>query len=351
MCKHLVLMATRPNLQRGPRSKASAFPSCWSVMLALVATTMACESKELTEEQVDRAIDVASAVDRDRLMNHVGALAQVRATDEGEDPKWGEELPLLRNQSRTYILDAFRAVGLEPVEEIETINDMETANVYVDIPGVVSPEVLVIIAAHYDSWHIGADDNASGVSVLLEAARVLTEASPPARTIRLLAFDREEEGLIGSRRYVDAHRDDEVAVVINLDAVAYSDSEPGSQSSLPGIELPDTGDFLAAIGAGESGDFLVQLTALSQRLPQPVFVRGLLAPGDGRYPVTGDLLRSDHAWFWSTGVPALFLTDTADFRNPHYHRTTDLPETLDYDFLASVAALAIGAAAAFAGVP
>lgn len=320
-------------------------------MLALVVGAMACESKELTEEQVARAIDVASAVDRDRLMGHVEALTQARATDEGEDPPWGEELPLLRNQSRIYILDVFRAVGLEPVEEIETANDMESANIYVDIPGAVAPDELVIICAHYDSWHIGADDNASGISVLLEAAHILVEASPPARTIRLLAFDREEEGLIGSRRYVDAHRNDEVVVVINLDAVAYSDSEPGSQSSLPGIVLPDTGNFLAALGAAESRDFLVQLTALSRRLPQSISVVGLLAPGDSRYPAIGDLLRSDHAWFWSTDVPALFLSDTADFRNPHYHLATDLPETLDYDFLASAAALTIGAAAAFAGVP
>jgi Zn-dependent M28 family amino/carboxypeptidase len=320
-------------------------------MLALVVGAMACESKELTEGQVARAIDVASAVDRDRLMGHVEALTQARATDEGEDPPWGEELPLLRNQSRIYILDVFRAVGLEPVEEIETANDMESANIYVDIPGAVAPDELVIICAHYDSWHIGADDNASGISVLLEAAHILVEASPPARTIRLLAFDREEEGLIGSRRYVDAHRNDEVVVVINLDAVAYSDSEPGSQSSLPGIVLPDTGNFLAALGAAESRDFLVQLTALSRRLPQPISVVGLLAPGDSRYPAIGDLLRSDHAWFWSTDVPALFLSDTADFRNPHYHLATDLPETLDYDFLASAAALTIGAAAAFAGVP
>jgi Zn-dependent M28 family amino/carboxypeptidase len=320
-------------------------------MAALVVGAVACESQELTQEQVARAIDVASAVDRDRLTSHVEALAQVRAADEGEDPPWGEDLPLLRNESRTYILDAFRSVGLEPVEELEIVNDMESVNIYVDIMGTVAPDELVIICAHYDSWHIGADDNASGISVLLEAARILVEASPPARTIRLLAFDREEEGLIGSRRYVDAHRNDEVVVVINLDAVAYSDPEPGSQSGLPGITVPDTGDFLAVLGAAESRDFLVQLTALSRRLPQPVFVVGLLAPGDSRYPAIGDLLRSDHAWFWSTDVPALFLTDTADFRNPNYHKDTDLPETLDYDFLAGAAALTIGAAAAFAGVP
>lgn len=320
-------------------------------MIALAVGVMACETKALTEEQVARAVDIASAVDGARLMNHVQSLAQVRAADEGEDPPWGEELPLLRERSRAYILDTFRAMGLEPVEEIETLNQMESANIYVDIPGVVSPEELVIISAHYDSWHIGADDNASGVSVLLEAARVLMEASPPACTIRLLAFDREEEGLIGSRRYVDAHRDDHVVVVINLDAVAYSDSEPGSQLSLPGIELPDTGNFLAAVGAGKSVDFLAQLAALSKRLPQPVFVVGLSAPGDSRYPVIGNLLRSDHAWFWSTDVPALFLTDTADFRNPNYHTARDLPATLDYDFFSRVAALTIGAAAAFAGVP
>jgi hypothetical protein len=53
------------------------------------------------------------------------------------------------------------------------------------------------------------------------------------------------------------------------------------------------------------------------------------------------VLRSDQAPFWEAGLPALMWTDTAEFRNPNYHRSTDLPETLDYEFMAGVTRLLI----------
>jgi hypothetical protein len=345
------VMAIRPETQRAPQRAAVSTALGWVLLVTQALGAVGCGTAELTEEEIDRAVEVAALVERDRVMNDVEALVAVRADEEGELPPWGDDMPLVRVEARAYIMDAFRDAGLEPVEDVQNINGMETANILVDIPGAVQPDEFVVISAHYDCWYLGADDNASGVSVLLEAARIFAQAPPPARTIRLIAFDREEEGLIGSRRYVERYPEDRIAVMINLDAVGYSDSTPGSQSSIPGLTAPDTGDFLAAIGSAGSRTFLTQMATLSNRLPQPVFVLGVLAPGDGRYPGVGDLLRSDHGWFWANDVPAVFLTDTADFRNPNYHKATDLPETLDYDFLARVTALTIGAAAAFAGVP
>jgi hypothetical protein len=61
------------------------------------------------------------------------------------------------------------------------------------------------------------------------------------------------------------------------------------------------------------------------------------------------LYLSDHAAFWSEGYPALMLTDTVPLRNPHYHQPTDLPETLDYTFLADVARAVIGTVYDWAG--
>jgi hypothetical protein len=344
-------IATRPAPQRGPRRVLVAASLGWAILVAQTLVAAGCGTEDLSEEQVARAIDVATLVERERLTSHVQALVDTRAEEEGEVPPWGDDMPLVRNQARAYILDGFRASGLEPVEEAEERDGIDSVNILLDIPGAEQPDEMVVISAHYDAWYLGADDNASGVAVLLEAARILSQAPPPARTIRLIAFDREEEGLIGSRRYVERHRDDRIAMVINLDAVGYSDSTPGSQKSIPPLTTPSTGDFLAVLASGGSRTALSQVTALSNELPQPVFVVGVLAPGDSRYPGAGDFLRSDHAWFWADDVPAVFFTDTADFRNPHYHKATDLPETLDYDFLTRVAMLTIGAAAAFAGVP
>jgi aminopeptidase YwaD len=60
--------------------------------------------------------------------------------------------------------------------------------------------------------------------------------------------------------------------------------------------------------------------------------------------------RSDHASFWDAGYPAVVLTDTANFRNPHYHRETDITDTLNIEFLSSVAATVTATAVQIAGV-
>ena len=62
-------------------------------------------------------------------------------------------------------------------------------------------------------------------------------------------------------------------------------------------------------------------------LPLEFGLRMLLLP---------DIFRSDHSPFWLAGIPAIMITDTANFRNPHYHRASDTPGTLDYGFLGNV---------------
>jgi Zn-dependent M28 family amino/carboxypeptidase len=65
-------------------------------------------------------------------------------------------------------------------------------------------------------------------------------------------------------------------------------------------------------------------------------VLGWLLRGYG--PLVQHFARSDHKPFWDAGVPAVQVTDTADFRNPHYHRASDTPDTLDYERIADLAA-------------
>jgi len=65
----------------------------------------------------------------------------------------------------------------------------------------------------------------------------------------------------------------------------------------------------------------------------------LLGPLLGRAaPFVHDFARSDHKPFWDLGMPAIQVTDTANFRNPHYHQPTDTPETLDYERIADIVA-------------
>jgi hypothetical protein len=79
-----------------------------------------------------------------------------------------------------------------------------------EIRGSEKPEEVVILGAHIDSWDLGQGtlDNGCGTCVVLEAARILAKLPPPRRTIRFVLFSGEEQGLHGSRHYVDQHRDE-----------------------------------------------------------------------------------------------------------------------------------------------
>jgi Zn-dependent M28 family amino/carboxypeptidase len=215
----------------------------------------------------------------------------------------------------------------------------EASNVVVGDPS----RAKVLIGAHYDSipGTPGADDNASGVAALIVAARAIG----PQEEVCYVAFDGEECGFVGSRALVAGlgrHRLEHVHV---LEMVGYASREPGSQRNpIPVIQAPTVGVFLALVGSFGSGRLLDHVLAMADC--QAVPVHGLFLPDVplemvGR--ISHHLLRSDHAPFWREGIPALMWTDTAEFRNPHYHLPTDTPETLDYEFLAGVTRLLVHA--------
>ena len=199
----------------------------------------------------------------------------------------------------------------------------------------------ILVGAHYDSipGSPGADDNASGVAALLAAARALG----PREGVCYVAFDGEEHGHVGSRALVaglGGHRLEQVHV---LEMVGYASREPGSQRNpSPLIQAPTVGDFLGLVGTHRSGPILDHVLATADCHAVPV--QGLYLPDvplEVIRQISHHLLRSDHAPFWRAGLPALMWTDTAEFRNPHYHRPTDTPETLDYEFLAGVTRLLV----------
>ena len=196
---------------------------------------------------------------------------------------------------------------------------------------------LILIGAHYDAvpGSPGADDNATGVAVLLELARLLT-ASPPRSPVQLIAFDMEEFGLQGSRHYASELklRKQPLRLMFSLEMLGYCDSNPGSQRYPPGLKYfyPSEGNFIALIGNLGTIPDLIRLsrTVRQQGVPcewLPAGRRGRLIP---------DTRRSDHAAFWDQGYRAVMVTDTANMRNPHYHQASDRINTIDLDFLTSV---------------
>ena len=197
---------------------------------------------------------------------------------------------------------------------------------------------LIVLGAHLDSVQgtPGADDNASGVAVLLEAARLLARARLRSQVL-FCAFNLEELNMIGSGYFVKKLKSEEmkVAAMISLEMVGYTDSRPDSQRYPLGLKAfyPDRGDFIGVIGNWRSASLLRRF-ARQMRQVRGLPVETLSVPGNGGLIPAVRL--SDHAPFWDAGYPALMVTDTSFFRNPHYHGSRDTLETLNLDFMAKV---------------
>ncbi|PSF39563.1 peptidase M28 [Aphanothece hegewaldii CCALA 016] len=196
---------------------------------------------------------------------------------------------------------------------------------------------LIVIGAHYDTvpGSPGADDNGSGVAVLLELARIFSENLPTNYPIQLVAFDLEEYGLLGSAAYAKQLKEQKQALrlMFSLEMLGYCDHRPNSQRYPAGLKYfyPSTGNFIALVGNIEATP---DLRKLSQNIRQTVPCEWLPVPLKG-YPIP-DTRRSDHVPFWDLGYNAIMVTDTANMRNPYYHSPKDTLDTLDLDFLQKV---------------
>jgi aminopeptidase YwaD len=281
---------------------------------------------------------------KQRLLSHLQALVGTRHPHTSRSKLQQVESYVSRQLRRpgvTVELHLFHALG-------------ETYHNIVATLAAQKPGPPLIVAAHFDTVadSPGADDNASGLAVLLEVARLI-HAQALARPVRLIAFNLEEENLLGSLAYVDHLRQkgEQILGAIVLECVGYARSEQGTQQRPPHvpIEVPSVGDFLAVVGNEKSRELVTAITLSGSRAVPPLKIIPLVVSGRGeRLP---DTRRSDHAAFWEHGYPAVMLTDTANFRNPHYHRPTDTIETLNLTFLGHVTLAVTAAVRYLAGRP
>lgn len=197
---------------------------------------------------------------------------------------------------------------------------------------------IIVIGAHYDSviGSPGADDNASGVAAVIELAKRFTSSK---RTLRFVAFANEEPPhfatpQMGSYCYAQRckERGEKIVGMLSLETIAYFTDAPKSQQypALLNLFYSSTGNFIAFVSNLKSHALLRRTVRAFRKHSDVPSESGALPEA-----ITG-VGWSDQWAFWQFGYPAMMVTDTALFRNPHYHSITDRPHTLDYARLACV---------------
>ena len=265
-----------------------------------------------------------------------------------------------RERTRNYIVNELKKLGWEPKLE----KFPQGVNIFAERKGTEESAGAILIGAHYDTVFRspGADDNTSGVAVILEIARLLGK-TPTPRTLELVFFDKEEAGLLGSLAFTAQPKYIEnLEGVIVMDMVGYGCYTSGCQKypdNLPVTPPSDRGDFLAVIGDIEhlpllnsfsnERKLIASKSKNSNENSKVSDLKTLRQPSVLRLPIplkgilTPDVLRSDHAPFWYQGVGAVLVTDTANLRTPHYHKPSDTVSNIERSFFRGAAQIVVDA--------
>ncbi len=266
--------------------------------------------------------DIINLTNLDSLVAHVRILS-------GEDSVWinGSKVRIQNRRSNPgndlaadYIMNKLDSYDLEVHDQ--NYNE-EGRNIYAVQSGILHPEKEFVICAHYDAVvDYAADDNASGVAAVLEAARLLSQYSLK-HTLVYAFWDQEEIGLIGSRYYASQAKADqkEILGVLNLDMIGW-DSD---------------GDRLVDIHSSDvaNSESLANLLLTNNSLYELNLDPVIYNPGTGN---------SDHSAFWDNGYGAILLIEAyyGDDLNPYYHSENDRIDSFDLSYFHELSKLAIG---------
>lgn len=191
---------------------------------------------------------------------------------------------------------------------------VQERNIVAEIPGTARPHEVVLLHAHLDSVYSapGATDDAAGIAVVMEAARLLRTLAPrPRRTLRFVLFTGEEQGFLGARAYVTRHR----AELDSIVAVVAVDSGAGR---------------ITAFDPLGRDDLVPRLRATLR----PPFLPGIgVTEGAGEPPA-----HSNSAPFFFEGVPSIDAVQEDHDYFAHHHRPTDTADKVDAHDLALISA-------------
>jgi len=213
----------------------------------------------------------------------IGAIPSAFITGEGYRMIWR----ILKHGPVTIEMEMTNTVGDKPVEVYNTVGE---------IRGSEKPDEVVILGAHLDSWDLGtgSTDNGTGSMAVLEAARALAKLNlKPKRTIRFVLFTGEEEGLVGSKRYVEAHKND----LEKISAVLVHDTGTGR---------------VLTLGLHDN----YQDREIVDRVLAPLKELKLLEPSIARS------FGTDHASFDDAGVPGFWcIQNMAEYSKTHHSQS------------------------------
>ncbi|HEX8337629.1 MAG TPA: M20/M25/M40 family metallo-hydrolase [Pyrinomonadaceae bacterium] len=299
------------------------------LLLALVLTSScgaALPSRQPPEEagqktEAARPAEQPKKIDAARLLEDVRALSADAMEGRGAGTRGGE-------LARAYLLRRFKEAGLAPLwPTFEQTFDLPAkggkgVNLVGYVKGAKYPERLIVVTAHYDHLGVrdgqvynGADDNASGVAVLLQLAAHFQRAARPEHSLVFAALDAEELGLLGARALVKKLRDEKrgVALDVNLDMVGHS----------------ERGELYAA-GTYHTPALRPALERVAAAAPVKLLL-GHDRPGQGNDDWTS---QSDQFPFHKAGVPFVYfgVEDHGD-----YHKPSDDFDTLTRDFFVGAA--------------
>ncbi|MBN2584972.1 MAG: M28 family peptidase [Planctomycetes bacterium] len=331
----MTTMATRLAFVTGLPSAESR--SAWSRFLggtfaavALLASVVcpACAQQPLIECMVDQCDEIQYQLYLQTIEDMGLGLYGGSLYDQGyrgRDTYWGIDMPG-NEEARLYLVNQLTSFGLNVVVQ------GDFTNVVAELPGQVTPERIFIVGAHYDSTEAvpapGGDDNASGTAGVLEAARIMSQYRFKS-TIRFIAFNAEEDGLLGSLDYVLAEvfeHDENVVGMIALDMIVrpYNDDDP---------EAPIDLDLDCQYGVGDLAWVLDFIDAATAYVPDLAI--------DPETPFTAELGGSDHLSFTWFGYPAFMCIENTEEElfsdaNPYYHTSDDFsrgPAGAQFDYV------------------
>lgn len=301
------------------------------LITSLILTQIACA-------QSDESLDYVNFINSEDIKEQIGVLASAEFEGREAGESGGQKAAI-------YIEGIFKSIGLHPVvdtpngtsffQKVPLRGNKSSNNILGLIKGSEFPDEVIIVSAHYDhlgkkgdEYYPGADDNASGVSALLEAAQAFAEANKngnsPRRSILFIALTAEEKGLKGSEYYTDVNPIfplTNTVVNLNMDMVGHLDDlHPKDPNfvSVVGSDWQSTELHVIHENANRKVGLELDYTFNAIDHPEMFFYR------------------SDQYNFAKHGIPVIFYT-SGDHHD--YHKLTDVVDNIEFGRIKKVAEL------------